>query len=64
MDGFAEHLLGVRLDAVVQSEIDVAPGDLRTLALDVDHTSAWILDDRLLAGAARERVVELELQAR
>ena len=38
--------------------------DLRALALYVDHPAARILDDRLLAGAARELLFVLQLEAR
>ena len=40
------------------------PGTSAPLALYVDDPAARILDDRLLAGAARERLFELQLEAR
>src|SRR6266576_5311651 len=63
-DRLTQHFLSVRLNAVVEGEVHVASRNLRALAMDVDHLSTWVLDDGLLAGAAREHAVELKLQAR
>ena len=59
----AQHLLGVRLDAVVDREEHVLAGLRRDVALDVDRAAERVADDRLLAGNAGELRVELELEA-
>jgi hypothetical protein len=48
VDSLAEDLLRVCLNAVIEREEDVPSGDLRALVLDVDDSSARVLDDRLL----------------
>jgi hypothetical protein len=63
VNGFAQDLLRVRLDRVIERQEDVAARAFRPLVLDVEHAAAWILDDGLLPGMPGERPVELELEA-
>ena len=60
----AQHLLGVRLDAVIEREKHVTTRSLGKLVLDVEDVAGRVLDDRLLARMACEEGVELELEAR
>ena len=62
-DGRAQHVLGLRLDRVVDRQEDVVPVALGHRVEDVDDTADRILDHRLAARAAGQRLVALEFHA-
>ncbi len=57
-----EHVLGVRLDLVVDREPDVLARRLRPHAHDVERTPLGVLDDRLAPRPPREHLVERPLE--
>ena len=61
-DGLAEHLLGLRLDRVIDRGEHVRPLPHRARADHVDRTARRVADDGLLPRAAGELPVVLELE--
>ena len=60
--GAREDLLGVRLDLVVDRQVTLRPGRSALRGDDVDRPAERVLDDRLEAGPAGERLVERALE--
>src|SRR5439155_18713680 len=61
--GLAQHLLGVRLDRVVEREEDGLARASRRDPVDLDRTPERVADDDLLAVPAAEARFERELEA-
>ena len=63
-DGLPQHLLRVRLDRVVERQVDVRAVALRLRLNRVDRLAGSVLDDPLATGPPGERLVEGELESR
>src|SRR5205814_7607006 len=58
-----KHGLRIRLDRVIERQVDVLPVASRARADGVDRAAQRVLDDRLAAGPPGQGPVETELEA-